>query len=709
MSLPHRLPGALVLAAGLGLAGVLPAKAIAQETPPVDLADGWSRLVASDDADRSAPELDDALWPVTSLTASWGEQGLTGATATLWYRKRVRVPPGLAGPGSRPALFIGAFAYGSYQVFADGALVGAYGELGGPAPFPRNRVVELPRGVVADGEVVLALRVSPTAWADDVAGAERAVFPGAYLAAADRLETAASLLAHQEREGTLGQLVFAVIALAVGVFHLFLFWGRLSQREYLWFGAACLAFAVNTLSVSPWTAPAFLTFSAPYRLSSASGHAATALLLLFLFEIFGRRRRDLVNAYVLSHLALGLLVLVVPMAWAVSTASARFMWLFPGLALAVVVLALELRDGHPDARSLALGAGAIALAEGAEFLRLSGAPLPIFLPDAGFILAIFAVAAMLAGRYARQMAALDALRLTLESRVEERTAALAEAMERAHVANEAKSRFLTNMSHELRTPLNAVIGFANVLLKRAQATRGVLSTRELDFLERIRSNGMHLLALVDRVLDLSVIEAGSVHLESRPVDLALLVNRVLADMSPQAEERGIRLSSVVPAKALPVTTDPVRLRQVLTNLVDNAIKFTPKGTVTVTVTMGAGGPRSIEVQDTGVGIPPDHLARVMDAFSPADDSAARSHHGMGLGLAITRALCALLGFRLTLESEEGVGTKAVVDLQPEAAALAGAPGGAPSRASSPTPGARMPSPASRLPDATRASPDPPAQ
>jgi len=496
---------------------------------------------------------------------------------------------------------------------------------------------------------------------------------------------------------------------AVGLFHLFLFWGRLSQREYLWFGAACMAFAVNALSVSPWTAPAFLTFTVPYRLSSASGHAATALLLYFLYGIFGRRRGRVVDAYLASHLALGLLVLMVPMSWAVATASARFLWLFPALALAVVVVALELRDGHPDARSLALGAGAVAAAEGAEFLRLSGAPLPTFLPELGFIVAIFAVATMLAGRYARQMEALDALRLTLESRVEARTAALAEAMQRAHVANEAKSRFLTNMSHELRTPLNAVIGFANVLLKRTQATRGVLSAKELDFLERIRSNGMHLLSLVDRVLDLSVIEAGSVEVESRPVDMALLVNRVLADMSPQAEEKGLRLSSVVPAQAPSFTTDPVRLRQILTNLVDNAIKFTPSGTVTVTVVAAGGGPRRIEVQDTGVGIPADHLARVMEPFTPADDSAARAHHGLGLGLAITRALCELLGFRLTLESEQGLGTKAVVDLHPEARALPGESRGHEARAPGERAGTPFPPPSSRLPGATPSPADPPAE
>jgi signal transduction histidine kinase len=330
--------------------------------------------------------------------------------------------------------------------------------------------------------------------------------------------------------------------------------------------------------------------------------------------------------------------------------------------MALAVLLLELREGNPDAKALMVALAAIAAGEGAEFLRLSGAPLPTFMPYAGFTVAIFSVAAMLAGRFARHMEDLDALRWTLEQRVTERTAALRDMMQRAQAANEAKSRFLTNMSHELRTPLNAVIGFSTVLIKRLGVTNGMLSRKELGFLERIRSNGVHLLALVDGVLDLSVIEAGAVRLETRSVDLAPLLQGILEDMSPRAEVKGVRLATVVPGRTLPIETDPVRLRQILVNLVDNAIKFTERGGVTVTVVTAGARPLRIEVRDTGVGIPADRLAVVFEAFSQVDDTTARAHYGMGLGLAITRALCDLLRYRLTLESEPGVGTVVTVDL-----------------------------------------------
>jgi len=269
-------------------------------------------------------------------------------------------------------------------------------------------------------------------------------------------------------------------------------------------------------------------------------------------------------------------------------------------------------------------------------------------------------------RFSRDHRELDRLRRALEDRVGERTLALAHSTRDAEVANEAKSRFLANVSHELRTPLNAIIGFTGIIQKRASRTRGVLQVQELDFLERVRANGVHLLALVDRLLDLSAIEAGRVELTYSEVDLGTLVRRLLGELSPPATEKKLDFNVVVPTPLAPVHTDAVRLKQILTNLVENAVRFTVEGSVTVTVHAVDGRAIRLEVSDTGIGIPPARLREIISAFTQADDSPTRRHHGLGLGLAITQDLCHLLGYSLTLESTPGSGTSARVNLDPGA-------------------------------------------
>lgn len=666
MRLPrYRAPSAIVWSSAL-LLMVAPAEAGAQLAGALDVSDGWRRMVTTDGSDWSRMGAEDGAWAFTSLSASWSAQGLVGVGGAVWYRRAVTLPPALIGQGARPALLVGPFAYGAYRVFADGILVGVVGSDAHPVPYPRGQVLELPWRATEDGVVALALEVRPATWTADAVGAGSAVLSQLLLGSADVLVPTLEAQERATEKAFLADLVFAVLTSAVGLFHLILFGTRRAQVEYLWFGAACLAFAVNALAPSPWMAPVFDDFGPPYRLTDASGHFAAGLLLLFLWRVFSRTPGRAMRAYILSHPILGLFVLVAPLSWVSASATLRFLWLFPGVAAALLLLASGLRDANPDAKALLVSLLSIAAAEGAEFLRMSGAPLPAFLPYAGFTVALFSAAAMLAGRFARHLEDLGALRRSLEERVAERTAMLRDTMQQAQAASEAKSRFLTNMSHELRTPLNAVIGFATVLIKRARVTHGTFSQKELGFLERIRANGVHLLALVDGVMDLSAIEAGAVRLESRSVDLGPLIRGILADMSPRADVKGVKLESVVPTHTLPFVTDPVRLGQILVNLVDNAIRFTERGRITITVVTDGARVRLIEVRDTGIGIPAEKLPTVFEAFAQVDDTTARRHFGMGLGLSITRALCDLLRYRLTLESEPGVGTVARVDLAPAA-------------------------------------------
>ncbi len=220
-------------------------------------------------------------------------------------------------------------------------------------------------------------------------------------------------------------------------------------------------------------------------------------------------------------------------------------------------------------------------------------------------------------------------------------------------ASRAKSRFLANMSHEFRTPLNSVIGFANVLLEQEIASSG---SEPHDYLERIRDNGAHLLELVNDVLHLSKIEAGRIDLELEKVDLAELVSDVVGNFMPQARTKKLTLHVDAPEGMLPLFTDRQRVRQILINLVANAIKFTDEGSVTVRIESETQRPRRILVIDTGMGIPEHRVHEIFEAFKQLDSSDARQHMGTGLGLAISRSLAQRLGYRIEVESSPGKGT-----------------------------------------------------
>ena len=249
----------------------------------------------------------------------------------------------------------------------------------------------------------------------------------------------------------------------------------------------------------------------------------------------------------------------------------------------------------------------------------------------------------------------------LEQLVTERTRELHHARDLAVQANRAKSDFLSRASHELRTPLSSVIGFSNILLKNKQ---GSLAPDELTYLSRIAKNGRNLLALVNDLLDLSKIEAGRVDLELSPVSLFDVLHEVQDTLEPRAAELGLTLRVQVEQENDLVIADETRLRQVLVNLTGNAIKYTTQGSVIVRVVNNSvGAPARIEVQDTGPGIHPDRLDAIFQPFI-VDATPATGDAATGLGLAITRALCDLMGYRLTVESRLGTGSTFVVHLLP---------------------------------------------
>ena len=250
----------------------------------------------------------------------------------------------------------------------------------------------------------------------------------------------------------------------------------------------------------------------------------------------------------------------------------------------------------------------------------------------------------------------------LEATVRERTAALAESEQRALAASRAKSAFLANMSHELRTPLNGVLGFAQLLARRKNR-----DAEDRHGLDVIISSGEHLLGLINDVLSLSKIEAGSVTLEQTRFDPRTLLRDVENVLRFRAEEKHIRFTIDLDESQLPATVlgDPVRLRQILLNLVGNAVKFTESGSVTLRARW-RDGRAAFDIEDTGPGIAAAELPRLFEPFVQSE-SGRRSKEGTGLGLALSRDLARLMHGDITVESTPGRGSQFHVEVSLPAA------------------------------------------
>ena len=241
--------------------------------------------------------------------------------------------------------------------------------------------------------------------------------------------------------------------------------------------------------------------------------------------------------------------------------------------------------------------------------------------------------------------------------------ALRTAKDAAESANRTKSEFMTRMNHELRTPLTAIIGFSRILL---QGKEGALSTGAQRYADRIRANGMHLLSLINQILDVAKVEAGRMEIDAEPVALDALVSETLAMLESTAEAKGIRLRRELPARLAPIVTDAAKLRQILINLVGNAIKFTDAGHVLVRVDTdpATDRPTAIVVQDTGIGVPLDRQQKIFEPFEQGESSTRRQFGGTGLGLAIVKTFAELIGATVVVESEPGQGTSFIIWLSP---------------------------------------------
>jgi signal transduction histidine kinase/DNA-binding NarL/FixJ family response regulator/HPt (histidine-containing phosphotransfer) domain-containing protein len=263
-----------------------------------------------------------------------------------------------------------------------------------------------------------------------------------------------------------------------------------------------------------------------------------------------------------------------------------------------------------------------------------------------------------------QIAARDAQlaenREHLEEEVRKRTQELERKTKEARAASKAKSQFLANMSHEIRTPMNAILGYTEQLRKK----KANLDPEQQEFLDTVYGSGKHLLKLINDILDLSKIEAGRMEMKPEDCSPHQIINQVISIMHVPAFEKGLKLTynwqGPIPST---IRTDPERVRQILINVIGNAIKFTELGTVAINARLDEINELlELEVIDTGVGIPRDQQERIFKPFTQADYSMTRKFGGTGLGLTISRRLAELLGGTLTVQSELGYGSSFKITL-----------------------------------------------
>jgi signal transduction histidine kinase len=272
---------------------------------------------------------------------------------------------------------------------------------------------------------------------------------------------------------------------------------------------------------------------------------------------------------------------------------------------------------------------------------------------------------MLAEREAR--ASLEELNRELERRVEERTAELQRVNEELTEANRAKDVFLATLSHELRTPLTPVLGWVN-LLRSGAASDAAMLAQGLDAIGR---NAQLQARLVDDLLDISRVVSGKLRIESEPVNLSGVVESAAETVRADAASRSVELSVEMPERPVVVQGAPLRLQQIVWNLLANAVKFTPRGGRVEARVWAEGDDAFVEVKDTGIGISPEFLPHVFDRFRQADGSTTRQYGGLGLGLAIVRALAELHGGWVRADSEGlGLGSRFTLGLPHAAPSVA---------------------------------------
>ena len=562
-----------------------------------------------------APDPDPAYLPFSTLWADLdGGEALGYAT----YRLRILLPDSLP----LMALAVPDF-YTSYRLYVNGQLFSENGVPGTTraTTTPYWRPITQPL-VLAGPEADLTLHLAN--FHHSKGGAALPIWLG----------TEQDLLAARETALILDSLLAGGLLIA-GLFFFGLFLFGQKQRYILYFSLFCLVYIYRIIGFDTYLLHDLLP-GLPWwlaiRLEYLSLFGAMVLFARFVYELYPEESS---HAALRGFQRIGLVLMaatvLLPARLFTLTVTPFFMVLLVGVAYVAYIFGRAAQNGRDGAiyavLSFVMLGLSIVLIMFSYFRLIPASPFIAFFGYIGFF---FFQSLILSYRFAASL----------------RRAAVA-----AEAGARAKSAFLATMSHEIRTPMNGVIGMTGLL-------RGTpLTAQQAEYVDTIKASGEHLLAILNDILDFSKIESARLELDPQSTPLMDVIEEVLVLQTPAAREKGLELFYyLAPDVPRQIRIDPVRLRQVLVNLIANAIKFTETGSVEVAVTTEAERHLRFAVRDTGIGIPEEKQNRLFQTFSQVDASTARKYGGTGLGLAISKMLVELMGGAIGVESEPGAGS-----------------------------------------------------